>query len=143
MKKKLIIYGIITLLWIVICTILYYCCLINLTGIIISFVFAFPTMVYDIISTHSKNKRTNILKSINQLQVTIQSIENKKIDGSVIEINEAEAKRYIQIIWDKEKTDKLLTLLKNDTDKFSDMLHEELSKMKPDEIEVKIYDLYT
>lgn len=143
MKKKLIIYGIITLLWIVICTILYYCCLINLTGIIISFVFAFPTMVYDIISTHSKNKRTNILKSINQLQVAIQSIENKKIDGSVIEINEAEAKRYIQIIWDKEKTDKLLTLLKNDTDKFSDMLHEELSKMKPDEIEVKIYDLYT
>ena len=143
MKKKLIIYGIITLLWIVICTILYYCCLINLTGIIISFVFAFPTMVYDIISTHSKNKRTNILKSINQLQVAIQSIENKKIDGSVIEINEAEAKRYIQIIWDKEKTDKLLSLLKNDTDKFSDMLHEELRKMKPDEIEVKIYDLYT
>ena len=143
MKKKLIIYGIITLLWIVICTILYYCCLINLTGIIISFVFAFPTMVYEIISTHSKNKRTNILKSINQLQVAIQSIENKKIDGSVIEINEAEAKRYIQIIWDKEKTDKLLTLLKNDTDKFSDMLHEELIKMKPDEIEVKIYDLYT
>lgn len=143
MKKKLITYGIITLLWIVICTILYYCCLINLTGIIISFVFAFPTMVYDIISTHSKNKRTNILKSINQLQVAIQSIENKKIDGSVIEINEAEAKMYIQIIWDKEKTDKLLTLLKNDTDKFSDMLHEELSRMKPDEIEVKIYDLYT
>lgn len=143
MKKKTIIYGCITLIWIVLCTFLYCHCLIDLVGVVVSFAFAFPTIVYELISIFLSEKRANKLNSIKELQHIVQSIENKMIDGSTIKVDEDEVKKHIQIVCGKKNADESLALLKKDIGKFSDILYEKLKEMKPNETETKIYDLYS
>lgn len=64
MAKKMIIYGVILLLWLVACVVLYVLKLIDWIGVAVSFIFAVPLIFVDLYSTKDESKRKQQLEQI-------------------------------------------------------------------------------
>ena len=84
MAKKMIIYGVILLLWLVACVVLYVLKLIDWIGVAVSFIFAVPPIFVDLYSNKEESKRKQQLEqkcsskpfSSNTFEKKIVQIEN-------------------------------------------------------------------
>ena len=168
-KTRLKLYIVIGLVWIIVCTILYFNRIIDWVGIMVSFIFAIPTIIMDIWLTKKEEVRKSKLESISKLVEILNYIDNMIIDSinvnqrrqragaiskmGLIDINEQkrnlfknveeekQVKKYLKSLWGKDKIDEMLSILRGDQEKFSKLLSKESEKLKITDVEKTIYDL--
>ncbi len=80
MKPKAWIYSSILIAWIITCVVLFKYELINMVGIIVSFIFAIPTMIYDFIVTLKATKRQKQLQALSKIYKLNVYIKNVYIE---------------------------------------------------------------
>ena len=77
----MIIYGVILLLWLVACVVLYVLKLIDWIGVAVSFIFAVPPIFVDLYSTKEESKRKQQLEQIGQLYKFLKYLDDMNIGG--------------------------------------------------------------
>ena len=80
MAKKMIIYGVILLLWLVACVVLYVLKLIDWIGVAVSFIFAVPPIFVDLYSTKEESKRKQQLEQIGQLYKFLKYLDDMYVE---------------------------------------------------------------
>ncbi len=167
MKTKGLVYGIILIVWLITCIILYKYNLIDFIGIIVSFVFAIPTIIYDLISTYLNKHRDNVLKAlsnfcklkkyINDVQIDCIKTNHLRIRGGLqnkmglTDANDIILKQIdnsknfylnnIKILFGKKNTTNKFKLLQSNTSEFFEFLKEKIIEVNPTDEEIKIYNL--
>lgn len=86
MRKRLIFYLILLISWLIVCGTLFFFDLMDLIGILVSFLFSLPTMIFEFIEWAIKKRRDKKLYGISILQKIIVEIDNR--------IHEAENLNY-------------------------------------------------
>ena len=81
MAKKMIIYGVILLLWLVACVVLYVLKLIDWIGVAVSFIFAVPPIFVDLYSTKEESKRKQQLEQIGQLYKFLKYLDDMNVEN--------------------------------------------------------------
>ena len=77
----MIIYGVILLLWLVACVVLYVLKLIDWIGVAVSFIFAVPPIFVDLYSTKEESKRKQQLEQIGQLYKFLKYLDDMNVEN--------------------------------------------------------------
>lgn len=169
MKKKSIVFLTIFIVWVVVCAILYKLKLLDLIGILISFAFAIPTMLYDYIvsmKTVKRNKKLKAIKTLTDVEKTFNAIHNdlgmvanRRIRaGYIRNYDEATYKQDVEkalltnetlpiiknafsILCKKAEIENNIKLICDDNDKFVRFYIDELKKLKTIQEELNIFEI--
>lgn len=165
--KKVIVYAIIFVIWIIACTVLYIYKLIDRIGIVVSFVFAIPPVLVDVISRKMEDRRKHQLKQIGVLYQFLQYLEKKIIENKSLNIRRERAgigvqpidleaaihiefadsgtqtryKNSLNIVFGKKKCDVLYLKMEKDRQEFRKILEQKVLELKPTEEECQFYKI--
>lgn len=169
MAKKMIIYGVILLLWLVACVVLYVLKLIDWIGVAVSFIFAVPPIFVDLYSTKEESKRKQQLEQIGELYKFLKylddmNVENIRVNmlrqraGSVntmglIDLNASIHKTFVDsttkayyiksiaIVFGKKQCEELYLRMEKDRQGFEKVLEQKVLDLNPTENECDFYKL--
>lgn len=167
--KKLIIYAIIFLVWLIVCHILYVFNLIDWIGIILSFIFAIPPALVDIISSKVHVRRQQQLEHIANLQKFLKQIDDMSVENyrvnevrrkagfvknmGLIDIttevhtvfqdptSQACCKKSLNTVFGKKKSSDLYSKMENDRQAFKKVLDQKILQLNPTQNECDFYKL--
>lgn len=167
--KKSIIYGVITLLWIIVCLVLYLLGLIDWIGIIVSFAFAVPPIFVDLLTSKEESKRKQQLEHVGNLYRFLKYLDDLTADN--IKVNMARqrsgavnvmglidlektihatiadptTKAYYQnsvsIVFGKRQCEELYLKIEKDRQGFENLLAQRVLDLCPSENECDFYKL--
>lgn len=169
MAKKMIIYGVILLLWLVACVVLYIFKLIDWIGIAVSFIFAVPPIFVDLYSTKEESKRKQQLEQIGQLYKFLKYLDDVNVDNirvnmlrqragavntmGLIDLNASIHKTFVDpttkvyyiksiaIVFGKKQCEELYLKMENDRQGFEKVLEQKVLDLNPTENECDFYKL--
>ena len=167
MKTKIWIYFSILVAWLITCILLFNLKLIDIVGIIVSFVFAIPTMIYDLIVTAKGIKRKKQLQAISKICnfekyerdviVDCVQVNNHRIRAGVLHtmgkadpngIINQELDRsknfyidYLSNLFGKKEAENKFSELKNNKQNFYSDFQNKVIKINPTEDELRIFDI--
>lgn len=167
--KKTHVYGIIMAAWFAVCVILYVLKLIDWIGIMISFIFAIPPIIIDLVSTNADNKRKKKLEQVGVLHKFLKYLDDMTIDnmkvnnarqrsGAVVQMgliniegaihsvfNDNKTKTYyeksLSIAFSEKKCKELYKLMEIKREDFIKELNTLILTLNPNENEIKYYNL--
>ena len=167
MAKKMIIYGVILLLWLVACVVLYIFKLIDWIGIAVSFIFAVPPIFVDLYSTKEESKRKQQLEQIGQLYKFLKYLDDVNVDNirvnmlrqragavntmGLIDLNASIHKTFVDpttkvyyiksiaIVFGKKQCEELYLKMENDRQGFEKVLEQKVLDLNPTENECDFY----
>lgn len=165
--KKIIVYALIFVIWIIACMVLYTYNLIDRIGIVVSFVFAIPPVAVDVISSKMEDRRKHQLKQIGVLYQFLQYLEKKILENKSLNIRRERAgigekpidlesaihkefadsgtqtryKNSLRIVFGKKKCDVLYLKMEKDRQEFRKILEQKVLELKPTEEECQFYKI--
>lgn len=167
MKAKSWIYFSILVAWLSTCILLFCFGLLDIVGIIVSFVFAIPTMIYDLLVTAKGIKRKKQLQAISKICnfekyeraviADCAQVNNHRIRAGVIHtmgkadpngIINQELDRsknfymdYLTNLFGKKEAENKFDELKNNKQNFFTDFQNEIIRINPTEDELRIFDI--
>lgn len=169
MAKKMIIYGVILLLWLVACVVLYILKLIDWIGVAVSFIFAVPPIFVDLYSTKEESKRKQQLEQIGQLYKFLKYLDDMNVENirvnmlrqragavntmGLIDLNASIHKTFvdpttkayyiksIEIVFGKKQCEELYLRMEKDRQGFEKVLEQKVLDLNPTENECDFYKL--
>lgn len=163
----MIIYGVILLLWLVACVVLYIFKLIDWIGIAVSFIFAVPPIFVDLYSTKEESKRKQQLEQIGQLYKFLKYLDDVNVDNirvnmlrqragavntmGLIDLNASIHKTFVDpttkvyyiksiaIVFGKKQCEELYLKMENDRQGFEKVLEQKVLDLNPTENECDFY----
>ena len=169
MAKKMIIYGVILLLWLVACVVLYVLKLIDWIGVAVSLIFAVPPIFVDLYSTKEESKRKQQLEQIGQLYKFLKYLDDmnkgnirvnelRQRAGAVntmglIDLNASIHKTFVDpttkayyiksiaIVFGKKQCEELYLRMEKDRQGFEKVLEQKVLDLNPTENECDFYKL--
>lgn len=169
MAKKMIIYGVILLLWLVACVVLYVFKLIDWIGVAVSFIFAVPPIFVDLYSTKEESKRKQQLEQIGQLYKFLKYLDDMNVENirvnmlrqragavntmGLIDLNASIHKTFVDpttkayyiksiaIVFGKKQCEELYLRMKKDRQGFEKVLEQKVLDLNPTENECDFYKL--
>ena len=166
-KRKIKIYVAIFILWLITCGVLYYFDLINWIGIAVSFLFAIPPIIIDLVSSIKQEKRAKQLESIAKIQKFLKhlndmqadiircNLENKRaghlervcdIDKVIQEAinntnNSTFYRKHLSVVFGKDRENELYLKMLKERDYINKVLNDKIILFNPNENECKYYNL--
>lgn len=169
MAKKMIIYGVILLLWLVACVVLYILKLIDWIGVAVSFIFAVPPIFVDLYSTKEESKRKQQLEQIGQLYKFLKYLDDMNVENirvnmlrqragavntiGLIDLNASINKTFVDpttkayyitsiaIVFGKKQCEELYLRMEKDRQGFEKVLEQKVLDLNPTENECDFYKL--
>ena len=169
MAKKMIIYGVILLLWLVACVVLYVLKLIDWIGVAVSFIFAVPPIFVDLYSTKEESKRKQQLEQIGQLYKFLKYLDDMNVENirvnmlrqragavntmGLIDLNASIHKTFVDpttkayyikriaIVFGKKQCEELYLRMEKDRQGFEKVLEQKVLDLNPTENECDFYKL--
>ena len=169
MAKKMIIYGVILLLWLVACVVLYVLKLIDWIGVAVSFIFAVPPIFVDLYSTKEESKRKQQLEQIGQLYKFLKYLDDMNVENirvnmlrqragavntmGLIDLNASIHKAFVDpttkayyiksiaIVFGKKQCEELYLRMEKDRQGFEKVLEQKVLDLNPTENECDFYKL--
>ena len=169
MAKKMIIYGVILLLWLVACVVLYVLKLIDWIGVAVSFIFAVPPIFVDLYSTKEESKRKQQLEQIGQLYMFLKYLDDMNVENirvnmlrqragavntmGLIDLNASIHKTFVDpttkayyiksiaIVFGKKQCEELYLRMEKDRQGFEKVLEQKVLDLNPTENECDFYKL--
>lgn len=169
MAKKMIIYGVILLLWLVACVVLYVLKLIDWIGVAVSFIFAVPPIFVDLYSTKEESKRKQQLEQIGQLYKFLKYLDDMNVGNirvnmlrqragavntmGLIDLNASIHKTFVDpttkayyiksiaIVFGKKQCEELYLRMEKDRQGFEKALEQKVLDLNPTENECDFYKL--
>ena len=169
MAKKMIIYGVILLLWLVACVVLYVLKLIDWIGVAVSFIFAVPPIFVDLYSTKEESKRRQQLEQIGQLYKFLKYLDDMNVGNirvnmlrqragavntmGLIDLNASIHKTFVDpttkayyiksiaIVFGKKQCEELYLRMEKDRQGFEKALEQKVLDLNPTENECDFYKL--
>ena len=169
MAKKMIIYGVILLLWLVACVVLYVLKLIDWIGVAVSFIFAVPPIFVDLYSTKEESKRKQQLEQIGQLYKFLKYLDDMNVENirvnmlrqragavntlGLIDLNASIHKTFVDpttkayyiksvaIVFGKKQCEELYLRMEKDRQGFKKVLEQKVLDLNPTENECDFYKL--
>lgn len=169
MAKKMIIYGVILLLWLVACVVLYVLKLIDWIGVAVSFIFAVPPIFVDLYSTKEESKRKQQLEQIGQLYKFLKYLDDMNVENirvnmlrqragavntmGLIDLNASIHKTFVDpttkayyiksiaIVFGKKQCEELYLRMEKDRQGFEKVLEQKMLDLNPTENECDFYKL--
>ena len=169
MAKKMIIYGVLLLLWLVACVVLYVLKLIDWIGVAVSFIFAVPPIFVDLYSTKEESKRKQQLEQIGQLYKFLKYLDDMNVENirvnmlrqragavntmGLIDLNASIHKTFVDsttkayyiksiaIVFGKKQCEELYLRMEKDRQGFEKVLEQKVLDLNPTENECDFYKL--
>lgn len=169
MAKKMIIYGVILLLWLVACVVLYVLKLIDWIGVAVSFIFAVPPIFVDLYSTKEESKRKQQLEQIGQLYKFLKYLDDMNVENirvnmlrqragavntmGLIDLNASIHKTFVDpttkayyiksiaIVFGKKQCEELYLRMEKDRQGFEKVLEQKVLDLNPTENGCDFYKL--
>lgn len=169
MTKKMIIYGVLLLLWLVACVVLYVLKLIDWIGVAVSLIFAVPPIFVDLYSTKEESKRKQQLEQIGQLYKFLKYLDDMNVENirvnmlrqragavnamGLIDLNASIHKTFadptkkayyiksIATIFGKKQCEELYLRMEKDRQGFEKVLEQKVLDLNPTENECDFYKL--
>ena len=167
MKTKSWIYFSILVAWLVTCILLFCLKLIDFVGIIVSFIFAIPTMIYDFVVTFKATKRQKQLKALNKIYKLEDFIKNVIVEtgktnnariraGMITKMGEEDPSKIINDqlnqskkfyiehfsnLFGKKEAENKFFQIKNNRNQFFIELQSKILKINPSEEELRAFDI--
>ena len=169
MAKKMIIYGVILLLWLIACVVLYVLKLIDWIGVAVSFIFAVPPIFVDLYSTKEESKRKQQLEQIGQLYKFLKYLDDMNVENirvnmlrqragavntmGLIDLNASIHKTFVDsttkayyiksiaIVFGKKQCEELYLRMEKDRQGFEKVLEQKVLDLNPTENECNFYKL--
>lgn len=165
----MIIYGVILLLWLVACVVLYVLKLIDWIGVAVSFIFAVPPIFVDLYSTKEESKRKQQLEQIGQLYKFLKYLDDMNVENirvnmlrqragavntmGLIDLNASIHKTFVDpttkayyiksiaIVFGKKQCEELYLRMEKDRQGFEKVLEQKVLDLNPTENECDFYKL--